>query len=158
VRCLGRHEPLGAVEVRAEADAVVADGHDLAGALAADGGATLHLVGHRPVAHREDLEAARVRDDRPTPAHERVQAAEARDELVTWIEEEVERVAEHHVVAQRRDLAGQEPLDRGLRRQRHEGRRTDVPVGGVQHPGARARAPVARGDLQGGHRRMVEAA
>ena len=78
-RGLGPHELLGAVEVGAEAHAVLLDGEDPAVALGRRRRAALDLVGDGAVAHREDLEAARVGDDRLVPAHEPVQAAEARD-------------------------------------------------------------------------------
>ena len=147
---LGRHEVLGAVEVGAEAHALLLDRHDRAVALA--GRAALDLVGDAAVAHREDLEAAGVGDDRPVPAHELVQAAEAGDELVAGVEEQVEGVAQHHVVAQGGDLAGLEALDRGLGGERDEGGRADVAVGGAQDAGPRARARVAREDGEGrGH-------
>ena len=73
-------------------------------------------------------------------------------QLVAGVEEQVERVAEHHVVAERRDLGGQQALDRRLRRQRDEGRRAHLAVGGAQDAGAGPRAGVAGGDRQGGHR------
>src|ERR1051326_4836065 len=47
---------------------------------------------------------AGVRDDRPPPGHELVQPAELRDPLVAGADEEVEGVAEHHVVAELCDL------------------------------------------------------
>ena len=97
----------------------------------------------------------------PSPAHELVQAAEPGDQLVAGVEEQVERVAEHHVVAERGDLGGQQALDRRLRRERDERRRADVAVRGVQDARAGARARIAGRDVQGagecGHRGMVEA-
>ena len=114
--------------------------------------AALDLVGDGAVAHREDLKAARVGDDRPVPAHELVQAAEARDALVAGVEEEVEGVAEDDVVAEGRDLGRQHPLDRRLGRQGHEGGRAHLAVGGAQDPRAGPRAGVAGGDRQGRHR------
>ena len=77
----------------------------------------------------------------PGPAHERVQAAEALDQLGTGIEHQVEGVAEHHLVAERGDLLGQQPLDGRLRRQRHERGRANLAVGGAAaRPRARAGA------------------
>jgi len=86
------------------------------------------------VTHREDLETAGVRHDRPAPAHELVQAAETLDPLVAGVEEQVERVPQDHVVAQLGHLGGEQALHRRLRRQRDEGRGADLAVGGVQHP------------------------
>ena len=68
----GPHEALLAVEVGAEAHPLLLDRDDHRLALAA---AALDLLGHRPVAHREHLVAARVGDDRAVPAHELVEAA-----------------------------------------------------------------------------------
>jgi hypothetical protein len=90
-RRLGPEEALRAVEIGAEGDAPLLDGEHPPGPLpvgADPGGATLDLVGHRPVAHREDLEAARVGDDRPVPAHEAMQPAEVVDELVPGLRKE----------------------------------------------------------------------
>ena len=119
--------------------------------------AALDLVGHRAVAHREDLEAAGVGDDRPAPAHELVQAAEARDALVAGVEEEVEGVAEHDVVAEGGDLGRQHALDRGLGRQRHEGGRAHLAVGRAQDARA-AREPASRAVIvRAGTAGMLEA-
>src|SRR5262249_34753681 len=66
-RALGAEEVLAAVAHRAEADPILCD---------LDVGPTrlppprLDLVGDATVGEREDLEAARVGDDRPIPAHE----------------------------------------------------------------------------------------
>ena len=146
----GAHEALRAVDVGAKAHALLLDREDAARAVGAARRAALDLVGDGAVAHREDLEAARVGDDRPLPAHELVQPAEARDELVAGLEEQVERVAEDHVVAERGDLARLEALDRRLRRERDERRACGPsPCGGAQDPGARARDRGPRRDLEG---------
>src|SRR5688572_31617350 len=102
------------------------------------------LLCDRAVAHREDLVAARVRDDRPAPAHELVKPAHLRDQLVARLDEQVEGVAEHHVVAELGDLAGVERLDGRGRGERHEGRRADRPMRGVDD--ARPRVAVARSE------------
>ena len=102
----------------------------------------LDLLGHRAVAHREDLVAARVGDDRALPAHELVQAAQLADQVLAGLDEQVERVAEHHVVAQLGDLARVERLDRRGGGERHERGRADDAVRRVQQParaGRRAR-------------------
>ena len=147
-RRLGAHEPLPPVGVGAEADALLLDRdhHRLAAVAAA-----LDLLRHRAVAHREHLVAAGVGDDRPSPAHELVEPAHLRDQLVAGLDEQVEGVAEHHVVAQLGDLRRVQRLDRGGRGQRHEGGRPHRTVGRVDH--ACARSPVARGDLEDGHGR-----
>src|SRR6201999_879886 len=108
-------ELLGAVDVAAEADAVLGDPERLAVALAAAvRRAALDLVGPGPVAHGEALEAAGVGEYRVVPAHELVEAAEARDPLVAGLQEQVIGVAQHHVVAEAADLVGREALDGGL--------------------------------------------
>ena len=105
-RGLRAHELGRAVEVGAEAHALLLDREDRARALAGElRGAALDLVGHGPVAHGEDLEAAGVGDDRPVPALEAVQPAELLDQLVAGREEQVERVPEHHVEAELAGLA-----------------------------------------------------
>ena len=139
-----------AVEVGAERHALLLDREDRAGALAAArlGRAALDLVRDGAVAHREDLEAAGVGDDRAVPALEAVQAAELADQLVAGREEQVERVPEHHVVAEVGGLADLERLDDGLGGERDERRRADLAVGEPQRAGAGARARVAGADLQ----------
>ena len=98
------------------------------------------------MAHREHLEAAGVRDDRPPPAHELVEAAEARDQLVAGLEEEVEGVAEDELVAQLLHLGRVQRLDRAGRGKRNEGRSTDVTVLAMKD--ARAGAPRTGVDLE----------
>ena len=144
---LGGHEAHRAVEAGAEPHALLLDGEDRAVALAA--AAPLDLVGDAAVAHREDLEPARVSDDGAVPAHELVQPAELGDQLVAGVEEQVERVGEDHVVAQLGDLARLEALHGRLGRQRDEGRRAHLAVGRGERPGAGARAGVARVDAEG---------
>ncbi len=100
-RGLRAHEALAAVEVGAEAHALLLDREDARGAPLL---AALDLLGDRAVAHREHLVAAGVGDDRAAPAHELVQAAQLGDVLLARLDEEVEGVAEHHVVAERGDL------------------------------------------------------
>ena len=90
--------------------------------------AALDLVGDAAVGEREDLEAARVGDQRPVPAHEPVQAAGARDPLRPGRDEQVVGVAEDQLVAEPGDLVRLEPAHRPLRRERDERRRLDRPV------------------------------
>ena len=61
-----------------------------------------------------------------------MQAAELADQLVAGREEQVERVPEHHVVAERGGLADLERLDDGLGGERDEGGRADLAVGEPQ--------------------------
>ena len=122
-----RREPVErAVEVAAERDAV--------------------LVDDPQVAQRDDLEAARVGQDRPVPAHEPVQAAEPRDPLVARPQVEVVGVGQDDRGADLADVVGVERLDRGVRADRHELRRLDDAVGQRQRarpvPGS-SRRPAA---------------
>ncbi len=146
-RGLRPHEALAPVEVGAEAHALLLDrdDHRLAAVAAA-----LDLLGHRAVSHREDLVAAGVGDDRPPPAHELVQAAHLLDQLGLGLDEEVEGVAEHHVVAELGHLGGVQRLDRRRRRERHERGRANVAVRGVDQ--ARAGVAVAGVDAEGATR------
>ena len=84
------------------------------------------------------------------PAHELVKAAEVCDELGTRRQQQVERVAEDQLVAERRDVAGLERLDRSLGRERHERRRTHVAVGEMQSARAGARVRSAGPDREHG--------
>ena len=61
-------------------------------------------------------------------------------------EEQMEGVAEHHLVAERRDVARLERLDRAPRGQRDERGRRDLAVGQVQGSAAGAGGGVADGD------------
>ena len=93
---LDRHRPLGrqleqaAVEVRPERHALVGD----------------------PVAvgQAEDLEPARIGEDRTVPAHERVQAAERLARPLRRAEGEVIGIRQQHPRAGRPELVGREPL------------------------------------------------
>ena len=102
------------------------------------------------VAHAEDLEAAGVGDHRLVPAHEVVDAAEPLDQLRAGGEEQVERVRQHHVVAEVGRLGDLERLDHRLRRERDEGGRADLPVVEPEDAGAGARGGVARADREAG--------
>ena len=95
--------------------------------------AALDLVGDRAVAHREDLEAARVGDDRPVPAHESVQAAEPRDQLVAGRRGTGGTCCRAPCRSRaRRPRRTSSVLTDGLRRQRDEGGRADLAVGEPQ--------------------------
>ncbi len=156
-RRLGAHEPLAAVQIGAKAHPLLLDGEDRPVGVAAPGAAAglaapaLDLVSHAPVAHREDLKAARVGDDRAVPAHELVQAAHVAHQLVPGGQEEVEGVAQHHLVAQRGDVARLERLDRTAGGQRDECRGLNLAVRQVQRAPSRAGSCAASGDRE--HRR-----
>ena len=88
-----------------------------------------------------------------SPAHELVQAAEAVDQLVAGVEEQVEGVAEHHVVAEaRRPRPAVRPLTVALVASgTNAGVRTSPCA--VRRTPARAREPrIAGVDLEGRHR------
>ena len=151
-RGLRAHELRRAVEVGAEAHALLLDRRGSRPARSPANCAARPLISSATVAvaHREDLEAAGVGDDRPVPAHEPVQPAELLDQLVARREEQVERVAEHHVEAELGGLAHLERLDHGLGGQRHEGRRADLAVGELQRAGAGVGAGIAGADREHG--------
>src|SRR5690606_21385056 len=90
------------------------------------------------VRQREDLEAARVGEDRPVPAREAVQAAVRLDDLQPRAQEQVEGVAEDHLRAERAQLAREHPLDGAVGADRHERRGFDR-AARERHP------PAARG-------------
>ena len=77
-----------------------------------------------------------------------MEATERRDPLVTGIEVEVEGVAEHDVVSKLRNLSRQQPTDARFRRQRNEGRRADLAMGGTQRASARERTGVGSENLK----------
>ena len=102
------------------------------------------LVHDPQVAERDDLEPARVGEDRPVPVHERVQAAEPGDALVPGPQVQVVGVGEDDRGAGLADLVGRERLDRRVGADRHELRRLDDAVGQRQRPGPGAGRPVRR--------------
>ena len=75
-----------------------------------------------------------------------MQPAEVGDDPLTGLEVQVERVAEHHVVAERAHVAWLEPADRALGRQRDEGGGAHRAVGETQQAGAGA--PLASVDVE----------
>ena len=147
-RALRREEPLAAVHVGAKANALLVDREDRAGTVAHRTPPPLDLVGHAPVPHGEDLEPTRVGDDRPLPAHEPVQAAHLGDQLGTRGEQQVKRIPENQLVAERGDVAGLERLDRALGRQWHERRRAHLAVGQVQRAATGAGIGIASLDRE----------
>ncbi len=129
-----RCEPVErAVEVAAEGDAV--------------------LVDDPQVAQRDDLEAARIGQDRAVPAHESMEAAESRDPLMARSQVEVVRVRQDDRGPDLADVVGRQRLDRGVGADRHELRRLDDAVGQRQATGpcpGRAVRRWRRGDLVAG--------
>ena len=71
---------------------------------------------------REDLESARVGEDRTVPAHELVQSAELAHQLVAGPQMQMIRVGEDHLRVHRPKIVGVQRLDRGERADRHERR------------------------------------
>ncbi len=162
-RRLRRHEAAGAVEIRAEGDAVLADREDRSRTWRGVSGrpvaglrrAPLDLVGDRPVPHGEDLAAAGIGDHRPVPRHEAVQSAQPSDQVVAGRQEEVER--EHHVEAQLARFAHFQGLDHPLGRQRDERRRPDLAVLQAQSARPRRAGVIAGVYLEARHGRSVRA-
>src|SRR3954454_15537471 len=67
------------------------------------------------------------------PVHELVQAALLGDQLVPWAQEQVERVAQDHLVAKVAHLASLKRADGRVRGERHEGRRLHVTMRQMQN-------------------------
>ena len=120
-----RREPMDrAVEVAAERHAV--------------------LVDDPQVAKRDDLEPARVGEDRAIPVHEPMQPAEPLDPFVARPQVEVVRVGQDDRGARLADVVRAERLDRGVGADRHELRRLDDAMGQGQLPGPCPRLAVGR--------------
>ena len=103
------------------------------------------------VGQAEDLEAARIGQDRAVPGHEPMQAAEPRDALRSGAQVEVVGVAEDHLGAGRPQIARGQRLHRGLGADRHELRRVDRAVRGdnAAEPGASDRGGLEPVDASG---------
>ena len=109
---LGSHKDPRSVDMGVERDALLLD---------------LAKVGQR-----EDLKAARIREDGLVPAHEAVEAAEFVDRLIPWPYVKVIGVAERHLrVDAPQVVRGQAALDGSRRRDVHEDGRLDRPVYGL---------------------------
>ncbi len=124
----GVQKCLRAVEDRAELDAVVGE---------------LERVGEA-----EDLEAARVGEDGAVPVHERVQTAGVAHDVGTGAQVEVVGVGEQHLRADVVQLRRGDALDGRAGADRHEDRRLDGTVGGVEASPARGGGGVAREELE----------
>ena len=102
------------------------------------------LVGDLPqAAEAENLEPAGVGQNGVRPRHEAVQAAHAADQFMAGANEQVVGIGEQNLDAEfSGEVAFGQALDCGLRPDRHENRRSDGPVRGVEQarprPGARA--------------------
>ena len=107
----------GAVEVRAEGDALLRD-----------------LAQRR---QRHHLEAAGIGEDRIRPAHERVQPAERGDPLGGRPQHQVIGIAEQNLGAGGAHVVMMHALDRGRRADRHERRRVHDTVRRRHLAGAR---------------------
>ena len=101
------------------------------------------VVGHPvPVRQAEDLEPARIGQDRAVPAHERVQPAECRHHLLARPQGQMIGVGQQHPRPGGAELVGREPLDRRLGADRHERRGLDRPVPRLQQAEPRRGARV----------------
>src|SRR5919198_403409 len=89
------------------------------------------------VTEREDLKAARVREDGAAPAHEAVKAAELLDHVDARTEVEVVGIAKEDRRPELLQSLGVEAFDARLRTHRHEGGGGHVAVCGVEEAGAR---------------------
>mmetsp|Transcript_47540 Transcript_47540/g.154440 ORF Transcript_47540/g.154440 Transcript_47540/m.154440 type:complete len:409 (+) Transcript_47540:73-1299(+) len=147
-RGLGRQPQDRAVAVRAEAHAPLADREQRARVAAPRRRTSLELrrVVGRLLAEREDLEAARVGDQRRAvgSTHEAVQPARRLDHLHARVHHEVVRVAELQLHAAGGRLGIRHALERGVRADGNEAWRVDDSVRRVDAADARLRAGLAR--------------
>ena len=116
-RDLGRQEELVAIDRRGEL-------HAFLGNLA-----------QRP--QREDLEAARVGQDRFVPAHKAVEAAELFEDFHARAQPQMESVAQTDLRADIQQLVRAHRLDRAVSAHRHEDRGFDDAVRQMHTPPAR---------------------
>ena len=99
------------------------------------------LLAHRArMRQREDLEPARVRQDRALPAHETVNAARAPENLRPGTQQQVVGIREQDLRARVLQRLRKLRLHRGLRADRHEERRLHLVVQRAKRRGPRARA------------------
>ena len=117
-RFLGRKKMLGAVEVRAERDAVIG-----------------HLA---QFAQAENLKAAGIGEDRMRPGHEPVQPAHRANQLMAGTQVKVIGVSEKNLHAELFEVLLRLALHRCRRAHRHKRRRFDHAVRRREAPEARA--------------------
>ena len=117
-RLLGREEQAIAVERRGELHAFLGD------------------LAQR--AEAEDLEAARVGEDRPVPAHEAVQAAVPCDDFEPRAQPQMKSVAEHDLRPSGTQFLGRHGLHRAIGADGHERRGVDASMRELEHAAARA--------------------
>ena len=101
------------------------------------------------VAVGEHLEASRVGEDGAVPVHELVHAAELGDGLRAGAHLKVIGVVEDYLRPKGLHRVGQQALHRALGADRHEHRRMDVAMGGVEHACPGVRLGVLGQDLVG---------
>jgi hypothetical protein len=108
-----RCEPMRrAVQVRRERHAIVVDAPQIGEA--------------------EDLEAPGIGEDGPVPGHEPVEATQPCDTLGSRTQVEVIRVSEDDLGTRGAKIARRQRLDGGLRADRHERRRVDDAMSGLE--------------------------
>ena len=92
------------------------------------------------IGEREDLESARVGEDRSVPCHEPMQPSQPRDSLGRRPEVEVVRVSEDHLRAGRMEVPRRQCLHGPLGADGHELGRVDPPVRSLDpaEPGGRS--------------------
>ena len=134
---LGRQRAVGAVDVRLELDAVLADPAE-------------------PF-EREHLEAARIGEHGPPPGGEPVEPAHVADDLLAGTEVQVVGVAQDDLRAGALDVAGAQAADHAVGADRHEGRGLDGAVGQRERagPGVALRGVQAEPEHRGRRRRRA---
>ena len=90
--------------------------------------------GIKQASETEDLVASAVSQNGAIPSHEPVQTAHAPDQLRTGPVIEVVGIAQQDLAVHILHLCRRHTFNRGLRAYRHEDRRLDRPVRGVQPP------------------------
>ena len=104
-----------------------------------------HLVDFGQTEH---LKTAAVGQDRPVPVHEPVQPAHRLHHLRPRPQKQMVGVGQHDLGAGAFDLLGRERFDRGLRADRHEGRRVQCAVREMQRADAGGACGVRYGELK----------
>ena len=113
-RLFGRYEFRGAVDMGTEAHALFAEPSQRG--------------------QREDLKAARIREEVAPPSGKAVEAARRANGLVARPQVQVVGIRQYYGKAQFREGLGPDGLDRRIRPYRHEGRGLDLAVGQPKAP------------------------
>ena len=106
------------------------------------------FLGDDTVGKREDPKSAAVGNNQVRPVHEGVQAPLRRDDFLAGLQMQMVGVGQHDACPGLDGLLGQQRLDRGVRRHRHEQRRGDFFRGRFDRPQAGVAVGVALNDAE----------